>query len=639
MSFGPLFTSIRSGKARLIHKYLHNYRQHYNNYGDFVGSSNTYNLRKQLSKKVISGGLCTKNARNSKIVCAKNNRTNGKKWSRTIRNSLKFRVNNKTILRNDGRFENSEQQNMVVNADNFKLKMELEDTRSYCTHHLVNRLEHGLSPVIIAAEFGHYEILSLLIDQGALLDLSSARNHELFLHVMGTKDRAIIQLLLEAIPSTMFQSAIHCALNTVVAKGNLDVLHFLINSATCTNKFGCYNHIIRAWLLGLEKVMHSSKENPLFSATLAGHLDTIAFLLAKGIDVNIADENGMTLLMYAVKCKKPVNDDVLDFECKCIELSQLLIDGGTNVNAQDQQGNTALIWAAKQGSLSCVHFLLMKSNKYIINLKNKEGSTALMAAISAPITMYRTADMNLLMAWNLFFRGSDVLSINDDGNSAIYLAAMRIGDDLDHNTLTNIYCGTCDHCSCHKCLTTISYTDLVIHMLDSVSNQCNIYLYNNEGNNLIDIVSVYREQCSSTIHTKFLKFFKFYQRKAFLIFLYRYDFLQNNKNLIVSTANGSSISSINSFGIYSKYYSFCGNCCVYNCGSSVFNDSRITSDGSLPKILSYTRTIPSSDSLENSKSGSIFDAKIGGSAMSSVDGVLTNTNLIKVIFSYLDVEW
>jgi len=60
------------------------------------------------------------------------------------------------------------------------------------------------------------------------------------------------------------------------------------------------------------------------------------------------------------------------------EVMQLLIDKGAQVNAQDTQGYTALMIAAKVGQMAGVEFLLAKGAS--VNLKNNNGQTALKLA-------------------------------------------------------------------------------------------------------------------------------------------------------------------------------------------------------------------------------------------------------------------
>ena len=83
---------------------------------------------------------------------------------------------------------------------------------------------------------------------------------------------------------------------------------------------------------------------PLMYATLYGDVPTMAMLLDKGADPNVADNAGATALMWAI-------DEV--------EKTKLLIQRGANVNARSADGRTALMIAsAWRGGTSSARVLL-----------------------------------------------------------------------------------------------------------------------------------------------------------------------------------------------------------------------------------------------------------------------------------------
>ena len=85
----------------------------------------------------------------------------------------------------------------------------------------------------------------------------------------------------------------------------------------------------------------------------------------QGLDVNAPDGSGRTPLMLAADNEGYVPDDVME----------LLLSKGARIDAQDPNGNTALILAARAGSMAGVEYLLQKGAA--VNLKNAAGETAL----------------------------------------------------------------------------------------------------------------------------------------------------------------------------------------------------------------------------------------------------------------------
>ncbi|HEY6805687.1 MAG TPA: ankyrin repeat domain-containing protein [Pyrinomonadaceae bacterium] len=101
------------------------------------------------------------------------------------------------------------------------------------------------------------------------------------------------------------------------------------------------------------------------------HTKIVAAILAhksEGLDVNAPDGSGRTPLILAADNEDSVPDDVMD----------LLLNSGARIDAQDPQGNTALMISVRQGSMSGVEFLL--AHRANANLKNSAGETALKLA-------------------------------------------------------------------------------------------------------------------------------------------------------------------------------------------------------------------------------------------------------------------
>jgi ankyrin repeat protein len=88
----------------------------------------------------------------------------------------------------------------------------------------------------------------------------------------------------------------------------------------------------------------------------------------RGVEVNGLDGSGRTPLMLAADNQGFVPDEVME----------LLLNKGAQVDLQDPQGDTALMIAAKAGSMSGVQFLLTKGAS--VNSKNNQGQTALKLA-------------------------------------------------------------------------------------------------------------------------------------------------------------------------------------------------------------------------------------------------------------------
>ena len=63
-----------------------------------------------------------------------------------------------------------------------------------------------------------------------------------------------------------------------------------------------------------------------------------------------------------------------------VEIVRLLVENGAEVNNKNNDGTTALLWAASKGYLEIVRLLV--ENGAEVNSKNNDGTTALLSAAS-----------------------------------------------------------------------------------------------------------------------------------------------------------------------------------------------------------------------------------------------------------------
>ncbi|OQB09306.1 MAG: Ankyrin repeats (3 copies) [Parcubacteria group bacterium ADurb.Bin216] len=127
----------------------------------------------------------------------------------------------------------------------------------------------------------------------------------------------------------------------------------------------------------------------LLEASLAGNLEMVKALIAAGADVNIKAPVGNTPLSLAsvrgdiqiVKALIAAGADVRGggtlFGVSDIDVVKILIAEGVEIDAKDQNGFTALMWASA-GRLDIVKELIAAGAD--VNVKTKNGVTALMRA-------------------------------------------------------------------------------------------------------------------------------------------------------------------------------------------------------------------------------------------------------------------
>jgi ankyrin repeat protein len=120
---------------------------------------------------------------------------------------------------------------------------------------------------------------------------------------------------------------------------------------------------------------------PLLRAAKAGDTELVKVLLATGADVKLVTKSGMTPVMAAAGLGTKEEDTTgrKKTEAEAIASIKLCVDAGADVNALDNQGDTALHGAAQKGHDQVVKFLVDHGAK--LDVKDKRGRTPLDAAM------------------------------------------------------------------------------------------------------------------------------------------------------------------------------------------------------------------------------------------------------------------
>jgi ankyrin repeat protein len=122
----------------------------------------------------------------------------------------------------------------------------------------------------------------------------------------------------------------------------------------------------------------ADKGDDLLDAVIGNDNAKAAELIGQGADVNKAQPDGWTPLLFAVYNKN-------------FEMAKLLVEKGADVNAHEfHAGSTVLMLAAAWGDAPFIRLLLQK--KVDLNARQRAGNTALSYAIS-----YQHDDIALLL--------------------------------------------------------------------------------------------------------------------------------------------------------------------------------------------------------------------------------------------------
>jgi ankyrin repeat protein len=152
----------------------------------------------------------------------------------------------------------------------------------------------------------------------------------------------------------------------------------------------------------------------LLCAIREGHADIIRELVAAGADINKVSEE-----CYDPLQKTPVS---VSLQVRRLDILQLLIELGADVNARDANGNTLLMSAIRCNEFDCIQELLKHVHINCINAVNKEGSTALIIA-SRQNTINAVQEL-------LAISGIELNQINNADETALLFAVRHGNQDI-----------------------------------------------------------------------------------------------------------------------------------------------------------------------------------------------------------------
>jgi ankyrin repeat protein len=214
--------------------------------------------------------------------------------------------------------------------------------------HVDEKDEYGKTALMWASEFGHTEVVRLLLEKGALLDEKDERRGWTALMQASYKGHTeVVRLLLDkgALVDEKDEGG-YTALMRANANGHTEVVRLLLDKGALRD----------------EKNMFGT--TALMQASGNGDTEVVRLLLDKGALLDEKDEYGKTALM-----KASLNGHT--------EVVRLLLDKGALLDEKDVNGRTALMKASLNGHTEVVRLLFDKGA--LLDAVDARGDGALLA--------------------------------------------------------------------------------------------------------------------------------------------------------------------------------------------------------------------------------------------------------------------
>jgi uncharacterized protein len=225
---------------------------------------------------------------------------------------------------------------------------------------------NNVSAMLLATINGHYDVAAFLLDQGGDPNIADETGR--------TALYAAVDM------HTMPESNRPSPRETDNNLTSMDLIRSLLAHGANVNAQLKKIQPYRTKLDRGDDTMLGAGTTPMLRAAKAGDAEAIQALLAKGADPKLATKSGITPLMAAAGLGTKEEDTTArkKTEAEAIASMKLCLDAGVDVNAGDNQGDTALHGAAQKGWDQVVQFLVDHGAK--LDVKDKKGHTPLDAA-------------------------------------------------------------------------------------------------------------------------------------------------------------------------------------------------------------------------------------------------------------------
>jgi uncharacterized protein len=225
----------------------------------------------------------------------------------------------------------------------------------------------GITPMINAIINGHYDVAGFLLEKGADPNLADKTG--------GTALYAAVDQHTVPASNRPVPDESHNEMTS------LDLINSLLARGANVNVQLKAQQPYRTKVDRGNDTMLTTGTTPVLRAAKAGDVAVISLLLAKGADPKIATRNGINPIMAAAGLGTKEEDAVgrRKTEKEAIDSIDLCLKAGTDINAVDSRGQTALHGAAQKGWNQVVQYLADHGAK--LDVKDKKGLTPVDAAM------------------------------------------------------------------------------------------------------------------------------------------------------------------------------------------------------------------------------------------------------------------
>ncbi|WP_433960920.1 ankyrin repeat domain-containing protein [Brachyspira pilosicoli] len=240
--------------------------------------------------------------------------------------------------------------------------------------------EDGFTPLMNAVTEGEIEVVKILLEHNAdVIKIKDNKGRNAFFWAAVLDELEILKLFEKYNPD--FNVSDNYGSNVFFFTRKKETVNYFLQHGADINK------------------KNKSGRTPLIQHSLAyENQEHVKFLLEKGADINAQDNEGKTALFHTISSfgvlenvkamtedmfgdhaktdyiKDYMNQKKMEETDRAIRLIKLLVSNGADINAQDNKGNTLLMYAIELRNEPLINEILKLNPD--VNIKNKKGKTA-----------------------------------------------------------------------------------------------------------------------------------------------------------------------------------------------------------------------------------------------------------------------
>ena len=247
--------------------------------------------------------------------------------------------------------------------------------------------EEGCTPLLLAVDFGHFEIVKILVSNRANLNATNFYDETPLGRAIEKGHYTITKYLLENGASVNVDFGEESPLQMAIKEQNLEIIQMLLENGANPNFYDNSEDTVPAMDQALEignsviikmLLKYGADGNTFLSQAIISknNLAMVELLLKNNVNVNICDYYGMPHLHFAIT--RTIN----------IEIIYLLIRFGADINAPDADSHNPLHYAIQFRKEDFQLLELLMQNGANPNLKDKQDTSTIEYALYKKNTKY-----------------------------------------------------------------------------------------------------------------------------------------------------------------------------------------------------------------------------------------------------------